>query len=88
MNIYDTFVKITSQEEAEELKQACIDNALPIDTESNVDFEVTLGTFDEFYYYEVSKTFCIIYDASKDNKTKVTKATWLKMLRLEKRKIP
>lgn len=47
-SIFNIFVPITSQEQADRLKQVCLDNSLPIFNEENA---FDCSTFDDFSYF-------------------------------------
>ena len=82
--IYNTYIDVTSQEQADRLKQMCIDNDLPI-WEDEIAFEI-LDSNEVFGYSDSSRQFFIIDGGNKFFKSKTTKTQFLKLLKDETNK--
>lgn len=73
--IFNTYIEVTSQEQADRLKQVCVDNGLPI-WDRELAFEVL--PINRFFQYDDSGAeFWIMAD---ENKTKVTEPEWMELL--------
>lgn len=78
--IYNTYVPMESQEQADRMKQVCVDNGLPIWKE-----EIA------FYYSSYKRIFTYAADAfwiikvNYNDRTKVTEQQWLELLKTTKR---
>lgn len=81
--IYNTYIEVTSQEQADRLKQMCIDNRLPI-WEHEVAFIYIEN--DSFCCFNISKHFFLFnhkeYTDTQSNE-KVTEEEFLKLLQDE-----
>lgn len=70
--IFNTYIEVESQKQADRLKQVCIDNRLPI-WDRKLAFEVLpINRF--FQYVDVGGDFWIMSD---DDKLKVTEPEWM-----------
>lgn len=84
LTIFNTCVEVTSQEQANRLKQVCIDNGLPIWKDPiSFDFNETFGC--EFYFTidpdSESNRYAFVVLFSFENHTKVTESEWLELLK-------
>jgi hypothetical protein len=81
--IYNTFIRVTSQEQCDRLKQVCIDNRLQIwDFSESFDFE---GVNSEPVFTCCSDgDFAIYNDYELTGETQVTEAEWMQLLVEEK----
>jgi len=74
--IYNTYVVIESQEQCDRMKQLCIDNKLIYDNVTIISY------FREFFFYNSTEKFGVLYGAEKDeNKTQVTEQEFIKLLK-------
>jgi len=83
--IYNTYIPVTSQEQADRLKQICLDNALPI-WENETAFDLMFDA-DIFTYLKPSRQFFIVklehyYDVCpEDIKTEITEEKFIELLK-------
>ena len=75
--IFNTFVEVTSQEQANRLKQVCIDNGLPI-WDSGVAFNVN-GMY-KWFFCNLNNEFFIRNLAFVEQEHKITESEWMKLL--------
>ena len=85
--IYNTFIEVESQEQADRLKQVCIDNELPIWIDE-ISFIHNEYGGNQFYYTidpdrdGIVYAFTILYDS--EYRDKVTESEWLELLKTTK----
>jgi hypothetical protein len=81
--IYNTFIRVTSQEQCDRLKQICIDNGLPI-WDSPRAFEFDAISLEPILEYDFNNDFAIYNnDGATLDKTEVTEVEWLELLKQE-----
>lgn len=80
--IYNTFIKMESQEECDKMKQICIDNELPIGKfQTSFELIKSLGYL-FFHYSENSKVFFI--GDNYYNFKKITKKEFIELIKTTK----
>lgn len=77
LTIYNTTVPVTSQEQVDRLKQACIDNGLPI-LDKNTSFEYAKGYDNYFFYFEWA--FRILWLDFEPISIIITESEWMELL--------
>ena len=77
LTIFKTTVHVTSQEQADRLKQICIDYGLPIWTV--IDDAFTLRPDRENFFECVLGSF-VIHDISVGSETIITESEWMELL--------
>lgn len=74
-SIYDVYVTVTSQEQADRLKRICLEYGLPI-WEDEIAFVVY--TNEDIFCYGVNKSFAV-YVCSYNNKTQITESDFIQL---------
>ncbi len=81
--IYNTFIRVTSQEQCDRLKQFCAENGLPI-WDSPRAFEFDGISLEPILEYDFNNDFAIYNnDGATLDKTEVTEDEWLELLKQE-----
>jgi len=80
--IYNTFVRVTSQEQCDRLKQLCIDNNLPYWDEEGAGFFYSVLFWQRFFgYFEDGDFFVAPALEPIKNKTEVTEEDFIKLIK-------
>jgi hypothetical protein len=84
--IVNTYIEVTSQEQADRLKQICLENDLPIwNDEDSFLFDKNIPIFN--CSNEITEFWCMRSSINKEKykyKTKVTESEWLELLKQHK----
>jgi hypothetical protein len=91
LSIYDVYVKVTDQEQADRLKQVCLVNGLPIWDDEEAFLADNWHDIVAFTYVSESKQFYVInpYNGlkwfEKNRKTEILESEFIELIKQEKR---
>lgn len=79
--IYNTYIPITSQEQANEMREICIENGLPI-WEYKIAFKIVENK--NYFGYSTYNNSFGVFTLFHDSETPTTKEEFIELLKIEK----